>query len=405
MNKKFLSAILFGALMITSTGTFVSCKDYDDDIENLQTQIDNLASKADVEAKLSQLQTAISAAQSEASSALSKANEALAAAKAADDSAKIAAAEAEIAALKAKIDAFKSCSCDVEAMMAEIKDATDAQMAEYKAEIEALIEKTEDLVGEIASLVTDVELILTDGVAGSATLPFITATQVKNEGWGPNKELTFTKDAQTNFGGSIVARVSPTNAVPTASSISFINSKGDDLSALIEVGTPKKFEGVLAARAAETGLWEIPYDVKSYTAAALKAAKLVNPNDASKGKLLYALAINNMSSNEEGIRNVVSGYDLTIADEAYLGTDALFFKAGGELVTKLKNRNGANGLTEYKWAANQSKANRVSIKSDKTNVAGDTDDNRVLQKYLSVKVGVPFDVVLTSTSVISISAV
>ena len=39
MNKKFLSAILFGALMVTSTGTFVSCKDYDDDIENLQTQI------------------------------------------------------------------------------------------------------------------------------------------------------------------------------------------------------------------------------------------------------------------------------------------------------------------------------------------------------------------------------
>ena len=31
MNKKFLSAILFGALMVTSTGTFVSCKDYDDD--------------------------------------------------------------------------------------------------------------------------------------------------------------------------------------------------------------------------------------------------------------------------------------------------------------------------------------------------------------------------------------
>ena len=44
MNKKFLSAILFGALMVTSTGTFVSCKDYDDDIQNLQTQIDKNSS-------------------------------------------------------------------------------------------------------------------------------------------------------------------------------------------------------------------------------------------------------------------------------------------------------------------------------------------------------------------------
>ena len=404
MNKKFLSAILFGALMITSTGTFVSCKDYDDDIENLQEQINNLATKADVEAKLAQLQTALAAAQADAAKALAEA-------KAADDS-------AEIAALQAKIDAFKSCTCDVEAMMAEIKDATDAQMAEYKAEIEALIEKTEDLVGEIASLVTDVELILTDGVAGSATLPFITATQVKNEGWGPNKELTFTKDAQTNFGGSIVARVSPTNAVPTASSISFINSKGDDLSALIEVGTPKKFEGVLAARAAETGLWEIPYDVKSYTAASLASAKWVNPYDASKGKLLYALAINNMSSNEEGIRNVVSGYDLTIADAAYVGTDALYFKAGGKLVTGLKNRYGANDLTEYKWKDAQAAKDRVSIASGNANVEEDEADNRngymdrqwvgfgpmghwedvwvpANAEYLSVKVGVPFDVVLT----------
>ncbi|WP_289119545.1 PL29 family lyase N-terminal domain-containing protein [uncultured Bacteroides sp.] len=40
MNKKFLSVILFSALMVGSTGTFVSCKDYDDDINGLQEQID-----------------------------------------------------------------------------------------------------------------------------------------------------------------------------------------------------------------------------------------------------------------------------------------------------------------------------------------------------------------------------
>ncbi len=36
MNKKFLSAILFGALMVSSTGTFVSCKDYDDEIDEIK---------------------------------------------------------------------------------------------------------------------------------------------------------------------------------------------------------------------------------------------------------------------------------------------------------------------------------------------------------------------------------
>ena len=44
MRKKYLSALLFGALLFASAGTFTSCKDYDDDINNLQTQIDQVAS-------------------------------------------------------------------------------------------------------------------------------------------------------------------------------------------------------------------------------------------------------------------------------------------------------------------------------------------------------------------------
>ena len=39
MRKKYLSALLFGALLVASTGTFTSCKDYDDEINNLQEQI------------------------------------------------------------------------------------------------------------------------------------------------------------------------------------------------------------------------------------------------------------------------------------------------------------------------------------------------------------------------------
>ena len=45
MNKKFLSAILFGALMVSSTGTFVSCKDYDDDIDAINKELTDLKSK------------------------------------------------------------------------------------------------------------------------------------------------------------------------------------------------------------------------------------------------------------------------------------------------------------------------------------------------------------------------
>ena len=44
MRKKYLSAFLFGALLFASAGTFTSCKDYDDDINNLQEQINTIAS-------------------------------------------------------------------------------------------------------------------------------------------------------------------------------------------------------------------------------------------------------------------------------------------------------------------------------------------------------------------------
>ena len=40
MNKKFLNAVLFGALIASSAGTFTSCKDYDDDINGLSERVD-----------------------------------------------------------------------------------------------------------------------------------------------------------------------------------------------------------------------------------------------------------------------------------------------------------------------------------------------------------------------------
>lgn len=47
MKRKFISAMLFGALMVAPATTFVGCADYDDDIENLQGQITNNATTLD----------------------------------------------------------------------------------------------------------------------------------------------------------------------------------------------------------------------------------------------------------------------------------------------------------------------------------------------------------------------
>ena len=44
MRKKYLSALLFGALLATSAGTFTSCKDYDDEINSLRQDVTDLQS-------------------------------------------------------------------------------------------------------------------------------------------------------------------------------------------------------------------------------------------------------------------------------------------------------------------------------------------------------------------------
>ena len=52
MKKNFVRVMLFGALTL-ATVTYVGCKDYDDDIDNLQTQIDaNAAGLAELQAKV-----------------------------------------------------------------------------------------------------------------------------------------------------------------------------------------------------------------------------------------------------------------------------------------------------------------------------------------------------------------
>ena len=62
MRKRYLSKLLAGALLIASVGTFVSCKDYDDDINNLQEQINKAALREEVTSQLTSLSNALSTA-------------------------------------------------------------------------------------------------------------------------------------------------------------------------------------------------------------------------------------------------------------------------------------------------------------------------------------------------------
>ena len=94
MNKKFLSAILFGALMVTSTGTFVSCKDYDDDIEQISNEL--AAQKSALEQQIANLESQMSSLDASTKAQLEQMKKDLAAANA-EQLAKIQAALDEMA--------------------------------------------------------------------------------------------------------------------------------------------------------------------------------------------------------------------------------------------------------------------------------------------------------------------
>lgn len=187
MNKKFLSAIMFGALMTASTGVFVSCEDYGDDIAHLQEQIDQNAATADSElaAKVAALQSQLSTLEAAQESlkeqlatakaeAATAANNALAAAQAAQaaadkaqggaDEAKTAAAAAQAAADKAnqalsdavaRVAVLESKVASLEATIAELSAASkdlNAKLAEVQTLAAALKNSTDKNAADVAAL-------------------------------------------------------------------------------------------------------------------------------------------------------------------------------------------------------------------------------------------------------------
>ena len=68
MKRKYLSALLMGTLTVASMSTFTSCKDYDDDISNLQGKIDKLATADQLSQKVAELQALISSNKSDITS-------------------------------------------------------------------------------------------------------------------------------------------------------------------------------------------------------------------------------------------------------------------------------------------------------------------------------------------------
>lgn len=140
MKRKFVKVMLFGALTLATTATITSCKDYDDDVANLQEQIDKITSTSPVSTE--DMKAAISSAKSDL--------------------------ESQLATLKSNLENKDALISDLSGKVSnlekEIENAADKEtvnqltkdLAAAKNELDALTElqasDVEDLQGQITAL-------------------------------------------------------------------------------------------------------------------------------------------------------------------------------------------------------------------------------------------------------------
>lgn len=510
MKRKYLSALLMGTLVVASTSTFTSCKDYDDDISNLQSQIDKAGLQSDIDALKTQLQDAAStasAAKTTAESALAKANDAavkadvdkaIAAVKATADKAATDvaqaisdAANAQAAADKAQgsaDDANKAANNAAEAAKKAqetadqaVKDAASAAAAALAAQNTAnaaatqadfekalerigkletsqitadqLDQKLSDLrdellgtegdketigslsakvnaykgaVEELYSAVTGVELVetysgqngqgLNLGHNGSElSLDMLHGLVAESSIFGDetadkaDPTIAYEKGQDVKDESSIIVRVNPVNADLTkGAKIILLNSKGESLEDIVEVGTPSKFDKLITTRAAasvNTGLWKLPVSVaKGVSEEDFKKAVTTEDGNA----ILYAVAVNNtVDSKAEAAadRYVVSSYDVKPTYTNFVADNDFTFEVNGTSIDDIHNRwNGTNVVgenlkdknsnAELAWN-NEGPATAPVTKTEgnvKKNVQNANRDVRINKPLLQVEAGKEFTI-------------
>ena len=153
MNKKFMNALLFSAALLSSGVVATSCKDYDDDIDELRNQDATLQSSLEeqlsaVESSISSLQTAQTNLQNDIDAAKQAADEA---AQAADEAAQ-AAAEAKQAALDGQAAAIEEATNLLNAAKTELTELIQQGDNALQESIDAVAATLEQCEGQVESL-------------------------------------------------------------------------------------------------------------------------------------------------------------------------------------------------------------------------------------------------------------
>lgn len=395
-----------GALTIASVSTFTSCKDYDDDIDNLQSQIDKAGQQSDIDALKTQLQDAAStasAAKTTAESALAKANAAVKA------DVEKAIQKVEVTANKAATDVATAISNAANAQTtadgaqkaadAAAKAAKDAQkQADQAVKDAAAAATTANAAAKQADFEKALERI------GNLETSRVTADKL-DEKLTQLKEELLGADGDKETIGSLTVKVN-----------AYKGAVEELYSAVTSVELVETYSGVNGF----TSNWNTTNGITPLTVEMLHGlisddSKFGDENGNEKA-ILYAVAINNtVDSKAEAAadRYVVSTYDVNPTYNKFVPSNDFTFKVGGKDVSEIHNRwtgyeiVGENSNfssdknPELAWA-NDAAAEPV-LEGEKKNVENANyrshrSDVRYWNSLLQVEVGKPFSITDLKTS-------
>lgn len=398
--------------MVSSTGTFVSCKDYDDDIDNLQEQINKLATKEDMTSQIATLQAALDAAKTEAAAAKASAEQAVAKANSAESTAteaEKAAAQAALDAANAKAEAIKAAQDEVAKVKAELEAAIDSKFeAEKEALAKTISELTETvtkLTGLTTDMITSIDLQTAEGFTTQLDLNYYQIAD--NKTWGGKTSYTFGKDMEGSFTvsageifanpASLLVSVAPANAALPAEILSIVDSEGTSINDYINLTsssyTDKLYKG---ARAASNGLYTVTAELKK-DADKKAFAKLLDDGKKTSDKKYVAFAVAATKEN----RTVTSTYDVTIQSTTNSITKAIEIDTRSTIKSSiaeegtLKKWNGYNGgkpettatpNNEYCYPVVDGEAFTIKVASKADAVATETATSKVLASYVVVDI-------------------
>ena len=392
MKKKIFSALLMGVFTLASMSMFVSCKDYDDDINNLDAGQQELLSRlealeGDVNTKYTDLSGQLTTAVDNAEKALQGSNEALAAleevrttasaagtaaanaqttADGAQEAAEAAQKTADEALQKAE-DALKAIGVD-ESGVSLVEKVADlekrlASLEALKETIPTLIEEAQKATNEqlkalneqvakyeaffdnLFAMLTSVELYGTyNGTAADlnampANLNLLWGKVVDDSKFGDNEAstgatenpVTFAKGTDIKANDGVIVRVNPVNAQITGDNVAIkvINSKGEDMSKYIEVAGVEPYDELITrAGSVNSGLYKIKFQIADGFDDDAFKAATTAKVSGIDKQILFAVAINNTDT-VQADRYVASTFDLTLTSEKYQNLSVLDYIVTG----------------------------------------------------------------------------